>query len=87
MRTNAKSAKFLPTTAATQFNDENLLHDVSDILVETGMDPATLELEITESMLMHNVEKAMRTLNALKQIGIRLEIDDFGTGLFVPVPI
>jgi EAL domain-containing protein (putative c-di-GMP-specific phosphodiesterase class I) len=66
--------------SARQFSDENLLHDVSDILEETGMDPATLELEITESMLMHNVDKAMRTLNALKQIGIRLAIDDFGTG-------
>ena len=63
--------------SARQFNDENLMHDVADILEETEMDPAILELEITESMLMHNVEKAMRTLNSLKQIGVRLAIDDF----------
>ena len=66
--------------SARQFNDENLLHDVADILEETGMDAALLELEITESMLMHNVEKAIKTLNGLKQIGVRLAIDDFGTG-------
>ena len=66
--------------SARQFNDENLLHDVADILEDTGMDPALLELEITESMLMHNVEKAIKTLNGLKQIGVRLAIDDFGTG-------
>jgi EAL domain-containing protein (putative c-di-GMP-specific phosphodiesterase class I) len=63
-----------------QFNEENLLDDVADILEETGMDPTQLELEITESMLMHNVEKAIKTLNGLKQIGVRLAIDDFGTG-------
>jgi diguanylate cyclase (GGDEF)-like protein len=66
--------------SARQFNDENLLHDVADILEDTGMDPALLELEITESMLMHNVEKAIKTLNGLKRIGVRLAIDDFGTG-------
>ncbi len=66
--------------SARQFNDENLLQDVTDILEETGMDAALLELEITESMLMHNVEKAIKTLNGLKQIGVRLAIDDFGTG-------
>jgi predicted signal transduction protein with EAL and GGDEF domain len=66
--------------SARQFNDENLLQDVADILDETGMDAALLELEITESMLMHNVEKAIKTLNGLKQIGVRLAIDDFGTG-------
>ena len=66
--------------SARQFNDENLLHDVADILEDAGMDPALLELEITESMLMHNVEKAIKTLNGLKQIGVRLAIDDFGTG-------
>ena len=44
------------------------------------MDPALLELEITESMLMQNVEKAIATLASLSGRGVRLAIDDFGTG-------
>jgi EAL domain-containing protein (putative c-di-GMP-specific phosphodiesterase class I) len=66
--------------SARQFNDEHLLDDVKAILERTGMDPAALELEITESMLMHNVEKAIRTLNMLIDAGVRIAMDDFGTG-------
>src|SRR4030095_2365014 len=66
--------------SARQFNDEGLLQDITDILDQTGMDPTLLELEITESMLMHNLDKAIKTLEALKHIGVRLAIDDFGTG-------
>jgi len=63
-----------------QFSDENLLRDIGAILRETAMDPTLLELEITESMLMQNVEKAIGTLASLSSLGIRLAIDDFGTG-------
>jgi diguanylate cyclase (GGDEF)-like protein len=63
-----------------QFSDENLLRDIGAILRQTAMDPALLELEITESMLMQNVEKAIGTLASLSSLGIRLAIDDFGTG-------
>jgi EAL domain-containing protein (putative c-di-GMP-specific phosphodiesterase class I) len=66
--------------SARQFADENLLADVTSILKETGMNAAFLELEITESMIMHNVDKAVQTLTKLKTLGIRLSIDDFGTG-------
>jgi diguanylate cyclase (GGDEF)-like protein/PAS domain S-box-containing protein len=66
--------------SARQFADENLLADVTSILNETGMNAAFLELEITESMIMHNVDKAVQTLTKLKTLGIRLSIDDFGTG-------
>jgi diguanylate cyclase len=66
--------------SARQFSDEHLLKDITSIVEESGIDPALLELEITESMLMHNVEKAIRTLNALDNMGIQLAIDDFGTG-------
>jgi diguanylate cyclase len=66
--------------SARQFADENLLRDVISILEETGLDPTLLELEITESMLMQNVEKAMATLLSFSDRGIRLAIDDFGTG-------
>src|SRR6266568_3234606 len=66
--------------SARQFSDENLLQDITSIVKESGIDPVLLELEITESMLMNNVEKAIRTLDALNEMGIRLAIDDFGTG-------
>lgn len=65
---------------ARQFTDERLLADVAAILTTTGMDPHLLELEITESMLIHNVEDTRRILTGLKAIGIRIAIDDFGTG-------
>ena len=65
---------------ARQFCDEQLLPDVASILAATGMDPHLLELEITESLLIHNVENTMRILTALKALGVRIAIDDFGTG-------
>jgi diguanylate cyclase (GGDEF)-like protein len=58
-----------------QFTDEGLLRDN-----ETGMSPALLELEITESTLMHDVDKALCTLKAFRDLGVRLAIDNFGTG-------
>ena len=63
-----------------QFMDENLLHDVATALGDTGMSPLLLELEITESMLMHNVDEAMAILQQFRDLGVRLAIDDFGTG-------
>jgi EAL domain-containing protein (putative c-di-GMP-specific phosphodiesterase class I) len=53
---------------------------VATILRETGLDPAMLELEISESVLMADEAWAERTINQLKQLGISLAIDDFGTG-------
>jgi EAL domain-containing protein (putative c-di-GMP-specific phosphodiesterase class I) len=63
-----------------QFSDEHLLRDVTSILRDTGMSPALLELEITESTVMRDVDKAIRTLEAFKAMGVGLAIDDFGTG-------
>lgn len=63
-----------------QFADEGLLDDVTAILQETGMDPKLLELEITEGMIVHNVDRAIKLLTAIKKLGVRLAIDDFGTG-------
>jgi EAL domain-containing protein (putative c-di-GMP-specific phosphodiesterase class I) len=63
-----------------QFSDEDLLRDVASILETTGMSPALLELEITESTLMRNVDQAICTLKAFRNMGVRLAIDDFGTG-------
>jgi diguanylate cyclase (GGDEF)-like protein len=63
-----------------QFTDENLLHDVDEALVTSGMSPVLLQLEVTESMMMRNVARAIKTLDAIRSRGIRLAIDDFGTG-------
>jgi diguanylate cyclase (GGDEF)-like protein len=63
-----------------QFSDENLLQDIDDALAASGMPPDLLQLEVTESMVMRNVPRAVKVLDAIKGRGIRLAIDDFGTG-------
>jgi diguanylate cyclase (GGDEF)-like protein len=63
-----------------QFADPNLLNDVRAALQKSGMPAQLLELEITESMVMQNVERTVRVLDAIKSLGITLAIDDFGTG-------
>ncbi len=63
-----------------QFTDDNLLHDIDEALLASGMSPALLQLEVTESMMMRNVARAIRTLDQIRSRGIRLAIDDFGTG-------
>jgi diguanylate cyclase (GGDEF)-like protein len=66
--------------SARQFVDEGLLQDIDDALSSCGMSPTLLQLEVTESMVMHNVSRAGRILNAIQARGIHLAIDDFGTG-------
>jgi diguanylate cyclase (GGDEF)-like protein len=63
-----------------QFADPHLLHDVDEALVASGMSPVLLQLEVTESMVMRNVSRAIKVLDAVQSRGIRLAIDDFGTG-------
>ncbi|PKO33863.1 MAG: hypothetical protein CVU34_10860 [Betaproteobacteria bacterium HGW-Betaproteobacteria-7] len=66
--------------SAVQLADDNLIKDIRQILAETGCDPRYLEIELTESSIMHDSELGIRTLNRIKDLGIRLSIDDFGTG-------
>ncbi|MDT4739306.1 GAF domain-containing protein [Bradyrhizobium sp. WYCCWR 12699] len=63
-----------------QFADEHLLQDVDEALAASGMSPVLLQLEVTESMMMRNVGRALKVLDAIQSRGIRLAIDDFGTG-------
>jgi diguanylate cyclase (GGDEF)-like protein len=63
-----------------QFSDSNLLQDIAATLAETGLDGRCLELEITESAIMQDVERGRKLLMALKVMGIRIAVDDFGTG-------
>jgi EAL domain-containing protein (putative c-di-GMP-specific phosphodiesterase class I) len=56
------------------------LQDIDDALATSGMSPVLLQLEVTESMVMRNVPRAIKVLDAVQNRGIRLAIDDFGTG-------
>ena len=63
-----------------QFLDENLLRHIDDVLLSTGMPANLLQLEITESMVMQNVDRTVKLLHQIQRRGVRLAIDDFGTG-------
>jgi diguanylate cyclase (GGDEF)-like protein/PAS domain S-box-containing protein len=66
--------------SARQFRSPAFIDIVTGILDETRLDPKWLELEITESMLMNDVEQAVRKMTAIRDLGAGLSIDDFGTG-------
>jgi EAL domain-containing protein (putative c-di-GMP-specific phosphodiesterase class I) len=63
-----------------QFSQPDLVAQVRQIITETGIDPRTVRLEITESITAGDAERVVHVLSQLKDIGIRLSIDDFGTG-------
>ena len=63
-----------------QMRDAGLVADVSQALTDTGFPPQALTLEMTESVLMDDIDGALRILRALKALGLHLSIDDFGTG-------
>ncbi len=63
-----------------QLTDDNLIDDIRTALNDSGMAPNLLELEITESMVMHNPARMIAVLTKIKNLGVRLAIDDFGTG-------
>lgn len=66
--------------SARQLADYSLLDVVSKVLRETGCRPEWLELELTESSIMTNIQKAVSVMNGLRELGVQLAIDDFGTG-------
>ncbi|MGC5324510.1 putative bifunctional diguanylate cyclase/phosphodiesterase [Brevibacillus sp. SYSU BS000544] len=66
--------------SANQFQQTNLVEVVANVLEETQLEPKYLELEITESIAMQNVEHVINTLQQLTQLGIEISMDDFGTG-------
>ena len=66
--------------SARQFSDGQLGMRIAAILEDTGLSPACLELELTESILMREVAVAMQILDGLKHLGLSIAVDDFGTG-------
>jgi diguanylate cyclase (GGDEF)-like protein/PAS domain S-box-containing protein len=63
-----------------QFSEPNLVASIADVLRQTALPPACLEIELTEGLFMHDVAQAVELLHKLKALGLALSIDDFGTG-------
>jgi diguanylate cyclase (GGDEF)-like protein len=66
--------------SARQFEQDDLLNDIASIIESAGIDPALLECELTESMLMGDVDQACTVLSGLRRLGVHVSVDDFGTG-------
>lgn len=66
--------------SARQFKDRDMVKMVYDAIEETGIDPNKLELEITESIALDDIEYTISTIQELKKIGVSFSLDDFGTG-------
>ena len=66
--------------SARQFREKNLFELVGTTLAETGLAPGQLELEVTESVIMHDAQQVIASLQAFRDMGVRLSVDDFGTG-------
>ncbi|MEG2441285.1 MAG: EAL domain-containing protein [Acetivibrio sp.] len=66
--------------SSKQFRDQNLKKKLCTVLNETGINPKNLELEITENIALDNMEFSVKTIEELKETGIRFALDDFGTG-------
>jgi len=77
---NGLKLKVAVNISARQFLDPFLQTYVEEALKTSGLTPSRLQLELTESMFMSNVDEAVRTMNSLRSLGISLAIDDFGTG-------
>ena len=66
--------------SARQFTDGHLAAQVGGVLERHRLEPSTIELELTESVLLQDVDETMQTLTALKSLGVAIAVDDFGTG-------
>jgi diguanylate cyclase (GGDEF)-like protein/PAS domain S-box-containing protein len=66
--------------SARQFRQENFAHTVADILRDSGLEARYLEIELTESAVMHDAEQFIATLGELRALGVQISLDDFGTG-------
>jgi diguanylate cyclase (GGDEF)-like protein/PAS domain S-box-containing protein len=76
----AESLTISVNLSSKQFLQIDLAEQIATALRETGLEPACLKLEITESHIMENTDTAVATLNRLRAIGVEISLDDFGTG-------
>ena len=72
--------KISVNVTASQFHDRQILNKVKAILTETGLQAKYLELEITESTLVGDMDRVIEKLHAFRELGLHISIDDFGTG-------
>ena len=77
---NDSPASVSVNISAQGFRQADVVRGVADALEETGLDPHSLRLEITESVAMADAERARTILTELKALGLRISLDDFGTG-------
>ncbi len=77
---HAIDVRFAINVSGNQFIHGNICKDLADILDETGLDPKMIELEVTESVFMDDIQQTVHTLSNLHALGVELAIDDFGTG-------
>ena len=75
-----KNHKVSVNISGAQFKQTDLFHQITQILFETSLEPQFLELELTETILVENIKQNVRKLNLLKKLGIKISLDDFGTG-------
>ncbi len=76
----ASNHKIAVNLSPVQLANGDIVSLVQDVLAETGLDPNRLELEITESTIIDDKERALLTLRQIKELGVTIAIDDFGTG-------
>jgi EAL domain-containing protein (putative c-di-GMP-specific phosphodiesterase class I) len=74
------SIKVAVNVSPAQFRNRNIVQIVARVLEDTGLGPSRLDIEITESILLRDVDENLATLRNLKSLGIRISMDDFGTG-------
>ena len=76
----ATTSRFSINISVVQFKDEDFCRSVADSIEKWGVDPGKLDFEVTEGLLIDDVEQAVTRLNVIKEMGISISIDDFGTG-------
>jgi diguanylate cyclase (GGDEF)-like protein/PAS domain S-box-containing protein len=77
---NSQALQMSVNLSGKQFIQPNLIGMIRETLRKTGVDPTNLKLELTESVVMDNVESAIATLRQVRALGVELSVDDFGTG-------
>jgi EAL domain-containing protein (putative c-di-GMP-specific phosphodiesterase class I) len=75
-----KPARWLVNVSARQFHQPDFVEQVRVALLNAGADPTRLKIELTESVILDNINDAIAKMNELKKLGIRFSMDDFGTG-------
>lgn len=72
--------KISVNVSTVQFKDKDFCQSIADSIEEWGIDPGKLDIEVTEGLLIDDIEQAVARLNTIKKMGISISIDDFGTG-------